>query len=114
MTPRWDGPAATPPVTRRDDPFGDAKNVIKGAVTPDHRDYAAVMGAPMAPVMAPGVAAALPPAAQQPVYQPAPASPPISPQAPAGYPHQPPQRAPTPQPAAPAQSGGFAKPKWAQ
>jgi len=96
-----------------DDQFGDPKNVVKGAVTPDHQDYGRIMGASMAPGMAP--AAPVQPTAQpQYQYQPGPSAPQGVPQAPAAYPQQQPQPAPQQQPAAPAQPGGFAKPKWAQ
>jgi hypothetical protein len=47
------------------DTNGEEKNEIRSAVTPDHRDYAALMGTPAAPA----------PAAAQPHPQPAPAAP---------------------------------------
>ena len=84
------------------DTNGEDKNEVRAAVTPDHRDYAALMGH--------GPAAPLPPQAP-----------------PSGYPHQPhatapapaypapPQPAPTPAPAPAATAPGFAgRPSWAE
>lgn len=95
-----------------DDQFGDPKNVVKGAVTPDHQDYGRIMGTPMVPGMMPGTGA--PTAPQHPQYHPSPSAPQGVAPAPPLYPQQQPQPGPQQQPAPPAQPGGFAKPKWAQ
>ena len=80
------------------DANGEEKNEIRAAVTPDHRDYAALMGH--------GPAASMPPHAQSPAH------PPHQPSGPAqGYsaPAQPSQ--PAQAPAAPGFSG---RPSWAE
>ncbi len=78
------------------DANGEDKNEIRAAVTPDHRDYAALMGQ--------GVLAPTPPHAQPPAYPPQPhAAAPLP-----GYP-APPQ--PAPAPAAPGFAG---RPSWAE
>lgn len=59
------------------DAFGDDKNEIRAAVTPDHKDYAQLMGtvtAPPAPASSPA-----PAGAQAPQGQPAPAQPGVRP-----------------------------------
>jgi hypothetical protein len=81
------------------DTNGEDKNEIRTAVTPDHRDYAQIMGT--APAMAPQTQHPGPqhhvPAAAAPAQ---------------GYPAQQPQQTPAPQ--APAAPGFSGRPSWAE
>ena len=84
---------------------GEDKNEIRSAVTPDHRDYAQVMGH----VAAPGMAPQMQPPASAPQHQ-APA-----PSAPAqGHPAPQPQPQQTPTRQAPAAPGFSGRPSWAE
>jgi hypothetical protein len=84
------------------DTNGEPKNEIRAAVTPDHKGYAAVMGAG-------GMASYAPVAAMPPAGTYAPAAAPTAPQAGTHAPAGPPAN-PVPQAAAPAN----ARPSWAR
>ena len=88
------------------DTNGDDKNEVRSAVTPDHKDYAQIMGQVMAPMGGLPVAGGYgqPPAPQAPGYAPQ------APQAPA--PSYAPQTAQSP--ANPGPASPVTKPQWAE